>query len=114
MNYIKNGNLSSSTSNKFELTQFHTDEYIDFIDRVTPDNLHLFEREQVIFNVGDDCPVFDGLENFVKFLWGSMEGAARLNRGQADIAINYAGGLHHAKNLKLVDFVILMILYWGL
>ena len=37
---------------------------------------------------------------------------ARLNRGQADIAINYAGGLHHAKNLKLVDFVILMILYW--
>ena len=53
-----------------ELTQFHTDEYIDFIDRVTPDNLHLFEREQVIFNVGDDCPVFDGLENFVKFLVG--------------------------------------------
>ena len=43
-----------------------------------------------------------------------MEGAARLNRGQADIAINYAGGLHHAKNQKLVDFVILMILYWGL
>ena len=27
-----------------------------------------------------------------------MEGAARLNRGQADIAINYAGGLHHAKS----------------
>lgn len=81
-----------------ELTQFHTDEYIDFIDRVTPDNLHLFEREQVIFNVGDDCPVFDGLGEFCKIsCGGSMEGAARLNRGQADIAINYAGGLHHAK-----------------
>ena len=53
-----------------ELTQFHTDEYIDFIDRVTPDNLHLFEREQVIFNVGDDCPVFDGLGEFCKIFVG--------------------------------------------
>lgn len=88
-----------------ELTQFHTDEYIDFIDRVTPDNLHLFEREQVIFNVGDDCPVFDGLGEFCKIsCGGSMEGAARLNRGQADIAINYAGGLHHAKKSEASGF----------
>ena len=55
-----------------ELTQFHTDEYIDFIDRVTPDNLHLFEREQVIFNVGDDCPVFDGLGEFCKISCGDQ------------------------------------------
>ncbi|EER36084.1 histone deacetylase RPD3 [Candida tropicalis MYA-3404] len=88
-----------------EMTQFHTDEYIDFIDRVSPDNLHLFQREQVIFNVGDDCPVFDGLGEFCKIsCGGSMEGAARLNNGSADIAINYAGGLHHAKKSEASGF----------
>ena len=88
-----------------EMTQFHTDEYIDFIDRVSPDNLHLFQREQVIFNVGDDCPVFDGLGEFCKIsCGGSMEGAARLNNGLADIAINYAGGLHHAKKSEASGF----------
>ncbi|KAI5948757.1 RPD3 [Candida theae] len=88
-----------------ELTQFHTDEYIDFIDRVTPDNLHLFPREAQIFNVGEDCPVFDGLSEFCKIsCGGSMEGAARLNNGSADIVINYAGGLHHAKKSEASGF----------
>jgi len=88
-----------------ELTQFHTDEYIDFIDRVTPDNLHLFPREAQIFNVGEDCPVFDGLNEFCKIsCGGSMEGAARLNNGSADIVINYAGGLHHAKKSEASGF----------
>ncbi|EDK41918.1 histone deacetylase RPD3 [Lodderomyces elongisporus NRRL YB-4239] len=88
-----------------ELTQFHSDEYIDFIDRVTPDNLHLFPREAQIFNVGEDCPVFDGLNEFCKIsCGGSMEGAARLNNGDADVAINYAGGLHHAKKSEASGF----------
>lgn len=88
-----------------EMTQFHTDEYIDFIDRVTPDNLHMFEREQVIFNVGDDCPVFDGLGEFCKIsCGGSLEGAARINKGLADIAINFTGGLHHAKKSEASGF----------
>ena len=88
-----------------EMTQFHTDEYIDFIDRVTPDNLHMFEREQVIFNVGDDCPVFDGLGEFCKIsCGGSLEAAARINSGSTDIAINYAGGLHHAKKSEASGF----------
>lgn len=92
-------------ANKKELTQFHTDEYVDFVSRVTPDNLHLFEREQVIFNVGDDCPVFDGLYEFCKIsCGGSMEAAARMNRGITDIAINYAGGLHHAKKSEASGF----------
>lgn len=90
---------------RLEMTQFHSDEYIDFIDRVTPDNLHMFEREQVIFNVGDDCPVFDGLGEFCKILCGGLlEAAARMNNGTADVAINYAGGLHHAKKLEALGF----------
>ncbi|RCH89276.1 histone deacetylase [Rhizopus stolonifer] len=33
-----------------------------------------------------------------------MEGAARLNRGLCDIAINWAGGLHHAKKSEASGF----------
>ncbi|KAK9327403.1 hypothetical protein V1505DRAFT_377485 [Lipomyces doorenjongii] len=90
---------------KQEMCQFHTDEYVDFLSRVTPDNMDMFAKEQVKFNVGDDCPVFDGLFEFCSISGGgSMEGAARLNRGKCDIAINWAGGLHHAKKSEASGF----------
>ncbi|KAK3936108.1 histone deacetylase [Diplogelasinospora grovesii] len=88
-----------------EMTQFHTDEYIEFLTKVTPDNMDSFMREQGKYNVGDDCPVFDGLFEFCGIsAGGSMEGAARLNREKCDIAINWAGGLHHAKKSEASGF----------
>ncbi|KAH8813054.1 hypothetical protein F5884DRAFT_670334 [Xylogone sp. PMI_703] len=90
---------------RHEMTQFHTDEYIDFLQKVTPDNMDSFSKEQGKYNVGDDCPVFDGLFEFCGIsAGGSMEGAARLNRGKCDIAINWAGGLHHAKKSEASGF----------
>ncbi|KAL1965874.1 hypothetical protein VTN77DRAFT_5007 [Rasamsonia byssochlamydoides] len=92
-------------ASKFEMTQFHTDEYIDFLSKVTPDNMDQFAKEQSKYNVGDDCPVFDGLFEFCGIsAGGSMEGAARLNRNKCDIAINWAGGLHHAKKSEASGF----------
>lgn len=90
---------------RHEMTQFHTDEYIDFLQKVTPDNMETFSKEQGKYNVGDDCPVFDGLFEFCGIsAGGSMEGAARLNRGKCDIAVNWAGGLHHAKKSEASGF----------
>ena len=90
---------------KHEMTQFHTDEYIEFLQKVTPDNMDTFVKEQTKYNVGDDCPVFDGLFEFCGIsAGGSMEGAARLNRGKCDVAINWAGGLHHAKKSEASGF----------
>ncbi|KKZ66062.1 histone deacetylase 1/2 [[Emmonsia] crescens] len=92
-------------ANKFEMTQFHTDEYIDFLAKVTPDNMDSYAKEQSRYNVGDDCPVFDGLFEFCGIsAGGSMEGAARLNRNKCDIAVNWAGGLHHAKKSEASGF----------
>ncbi|KAL6236612.1 hypothetical protein BDW75DRAFT_206491 [Aspergillus navahoensis] len=92
-------------ASKFEMTQFHTDEYIDFLSKVTPDNMDAFAKEQSKYNVGDDCPVFDGLFEFCGIsAGGSMEGAARLNRNKCDIAVNWAGGLHHAKKSEASGF----------
>lgn len=80
------------------MTQFHADEYIEFLKIVTPDNMNNYINEQNKFNIGGDSPIFDGLFEFCGIsAGGSMEGAARLNRGKCDIAVNWAGGLHHAK-----------------
>ena len=34
----------------------------------------------------------------------SLEGATKLNQGNADIAINWSGGLHHAKKFEASGF----------
>ncbi|KAK3619019.1 histone deacetylase [Elasticomyces elasticus] len=92
-------------ASKYEMTQFHTDEYVDFLQKVTPDNMESYAREQGKYNVGDDCPVFDGLFEFCGIsAGGSMEGAARLNRGKCETAVNWAGGLHHAKKSEASGF----------
>lgn len=33
---------------------------------------------------------------------GSIGGAVKLNHGQADVVINWSGGLHHAKKAEVV------------
>ncbi|KAE8450694.1 histone deacetylase [Mollisiaceae sp. DMI_Dod_QoI] len=103
--YSKMEIYRAKPATRHEMTQFHTDEYIDFLQKVTPDNMDSFSKEQGKYNVGDDCPVFDGLFEFCGIsAGGSMEGAARLNRGKCDIAINWAGGLHHAKKSEASGF----------
>ncbi|EIW86427.1 histone deacetylase complex catalytic component RPD3 [Coniophora puteana RWD-64-598 SS2] len=90
---------------KREMTQFHSDEYVDFLSRITPSNMNSYIKEQHKYNVGDDCPVFDGLFDYCSIsAGGSMEGAARLSRDKCDIAINWAGGLHHAKKSEASGF----------
>ncbi|OAL57487.1 histone deacetylase 1 [Pyrenochaeta sp. DS3sAY3a] len=103
--YTKMEIYRAKPASKYEMTQFHTDEYIDFLHKVTPDNMENFTREQSKYNVGDDCPVFDGLFEFCGIsAGGTMEGAARLNRGKCDVAVNWAGGLHHAKKSEASGF----------
>ncbi|PWN53813.1 hypothetical protein IE53DRAFT_383654 [Violaceomyces palustris] len=103
--YKKMEIFRAKPATKREMSQFHTDEYVEFLNRVTPDNVDAFVREQAKFNVGDDCPVFDGLFEYCSIsAGGSMEGAARLSRDKCDIAINWAGGLHHAKKGEASGF----------
>ncbi|ORX67540.1 hypothetical protein DL89DRAFT_269340 [Linderina pennispora] len=88
-----------------EMTQFHSDDYVDFLNRVTPENASSFQRELARYNFEDDCPVFDGMFDLFSLSAGSsMEGAARLNRGLSDICINWSGGLHHAKKCEASGF----------
>jgi len=88
-----------------DMARFHSEEYIEFLQRVTPQNIQGFTKSLTHFNVGDDCPVFEGLYKFcARYTGASMEGAAKLNNDQCDIAINWAGGLHHAKKFEASGF----------
>lgn len=108
-----------------EMTRFHSDEYVKFIQNIRPDNIVDYNKQMqrcktevtshrslnfsfflsVLVNVGEDCPVFEGLYEFCQIsAGGSLAGAVKLNRKQTDIAINWAGGLHHAKKSEASGF----------
>lgn len=73
---------------------------------MNPLNYPNYSKFQSRFNIGvDDCPVFDGLYDFCCLSAGSsIEGARKLNTGVADIAVNWSGGLHHAKKVEASGF----------
>jgi len=88
-----------------EMTKFHSDDYIRFLRSVRPDNMGEYNKQMQRFNVGEDCPVFDGLYEFCQLsAGGSVASAVKLNKQAADIAINWAGGLHHAKKSEASGF----------
>jgi len=88
-----------------EITKFHSDDYVNFLRMVTPDNMQQYLRQLQRFNVGEDCPVFDGLFDYVQiYSSGSVGGAKRLNAKRSDIVINWSGGLHHAKKSEASGF----------
>uniref|UniRef100_A0A674HVS7 Histone deacetylase 3 n=1 Tax=Taeniopygia guttata TaxID=59729 RepID=A0A674HVS7_TAEGU len=92
-------------ASQHDMCRFHSEDYIDFLQRVSPNNMQGFTKSLNAFNVGDDCPVFPGLFEFCsRYTGASLQGATQLNNKICDIAINWAGGLHHAKKFEASGF----------
>lgn len=114
-----------------DMMQFHSDDYVSFLRRVSPDlpargpnaiselisavgggtsssnssSQNAYNKILHKFNVGEDCPIVDGLFEYCQIsAGGSIAGATKLNNGLADIAVNWAGGLHHAKRGEASGF----------
>lgn len=88
-----------------DLLMFHSEEYVDFLRRVSPASVEAHEMALARFNFAADCPLFDGLYEFcTKYAGGSIQGARQLCTGQSEVAINWAGGLHHAKKNEASGF----------
>ena len=86
------------------MTAFHSQDYIEHLKRSAPNLItNNFEPK---FNVGEnDCPSFPGLFEFSQIsAGGSLDAAIKLNHKSADICINWAGGLHHAKKMEASGF----------
>lgn len=109
-------------------------EYLTFLSKVTPGNQREYKDQVTRFNLGvageADCPVFDGMFEYCQvckplalttttmhvathehcaccvqlYAGGSRDGALHLMEGQADIAFNWAGGMHHAKRAEASGF----------
>jgi histone deacetylase HOS2 len=89
-----------------ELTQFHSEDYIEFLQRTTPHNFQPApDGEPQPYNIGDDCPIFSGLYEYSSLYAGaSLDAARKLTNNQSQIAINWSGGLHHAKKSEASGF----------
>ncbi|KAG8533732.1 uncharacterized protein KY384_001473 [Bacidia gigantensis] len=89
-----------------ELSAFHKEDYVDFLQSVTPKSNPLHSEEPTcLYGTGDDCPIFDGLFEYCSLYTGaSLDAARKLTNNQSDIAINWSGGLHHAKKTEASGF----------
>ncbi|VDM53841.1 unnamed protein product [Angiostrongylus costaricensis] len=92
-------------ANAMDIRRFHSKEYVDFLERISPHCAEEYEHLFAKFNIGEDCPIFDGIFEFCSiYTGGSLEGAQRLNHKVSDIVINWSGGLHHAKKAEASGF----------
>ncbi|KAJ2553236.1 Histone deacetylase 8 [Coemansia sp. RSA 1933] len=67
----------------------------------SPDSEAVLARHGLMY----DCPLFDQIEDHVRYVAGGTVAAANaLSRGQARIAIHWEGGRHHAKRDKASGF----------
>lgn len=103
------------------MARFHSEDYLNYLEQfVSRDitskfsnmgidrfaypstnsgGLEFLEQRQR-YKVGEstDCPAFNGLYNLCQISSGaSIDAACLLLNGETDIAINWTGGLHHAK-----------------
>ncbi|GMS93051.1 hypothetical protein PENTCL1PPCAC_15226, partial [Pristionchus entomophagus] len=88
-----------------DMTRFHSPEYISFLRNANENEQNTSQSVPLAVNVGEDCPIFDGLYQFCQTSsGGSMAAAVKLNKQKTDIAINWMGGLHHAKKAEASGF----------
>ncbi|KAI0482380.1 histone deacetylase phd1 [Xylariaceae sp. FL0804] len=102
-------NYTARAATYEELTSFHANDYINHLATVAPQPLPLDVENpgtDLKFNLGgSDCPLFEGLYNYCSLSAGaSLDAARKLTADQADIAIAWGGGLHHAKKSEASGF----------
>ena len=65
---------------KIDFTNFHSDEYINFLMTVSPENMNQMTEQLLYYSIGEDCPVFEGLGDFCRMSGtGSLVGAHYIN-----------------------------------
>ncbi|TAQ88990.1 hypothetical protein B7494_g2654 [Chlorociboria aeruginascens] len=94
----------SRKATKEEMEEFHSVDYMNYVKSaipVAPDDD--FPKD---FNLGGtDCPIFEGLFDYCSMYAGaSIDAARKLCNNESDIAINWSGGLHHAKKAEASGF----------
>ncbi|KFD70768.1 hypothetical protein M514_01279, partial [Trichuris suis] len=88
-----------------EMARFHAKDYLESMKTLCPIPEDMLSEKATRYNLHGDCPIFAGMNTFSSISAGGTLGCAyMLNTKQADIAINWAGGLHHAKKAEASGF----------
>jgi acetoin utilization deacetylase AcuC-like enzyme len=92
-----------------DMQQYHTEDYITFLQAINANrisnDLKAMMNQYEIGTKERDCPVFAGMFNFTQIsAGGSISAAHSINIGDANIAVNWAGGLHHARKSMASGF----------
>ncbi|KAI4818662.1 hypothetical protein KUCAC02_003966 [Chaenocephalus aceratus] len=84
-------------ASQHDMCRFHSEDYIDFLQKVSPNNMQGFTKSLNTFNVFFEfCSRYTG---------ASLQGATQLNHKICDIAIKLGlEGLHHAKKFEASGF----------
>ena len=89
------------------LYDFHSEEYIDLLKNITEESMPVYQDQFARFGFSADCP-HPSNSKFYDFCrlytTGSVLGASLLNAGVVEQAINWSGGLHHAKRQEASGF----------
>ncbi|KAM0791594.1 hypothetical protein ACM66B_006037 [Microbotryomycetes sp. NB124-2] len=98
-------NTQASDSDGDTLSDSETSEAEFSIAKASPSKRRKLTRQDDPMGLQDDCPRFDQLPEYVRWVAGaSIEGAELLRRGEADVAINWHGGRHHGRRGKASGF----------
>lgn len=104
--------LHVSPATKEDLKVAHTEEYLDLLSSLTPSNYehdHKKKKSAERHHLGrcstHDNPVIVDLWDYCsRYAGGSLAAARALATGKYKVAINWAGGMHHASEGKASGF----------
>lgn len=103
--------LAPPGASEAQLLEFHSPDYINFVRTHIPSDstdLHpTTEMKRFGFKSSADMPAFDSMYQFSQSSAGaSIACAEQLNANACDIAMNYAGGMHHSHKDKAGGFCV--------
>uniref|UniRef100_A0A673AV89 Histone deacetylase 8 n=1 Tax=Sphaeramia orbicularis TaxID=375764 RepID=A0A673AV89_9TELE len=87
-----------------EMAMFHTDSYLEHLHRISQDGDN-DDPQSGEYGLGYDCPIVEGIFDYAAAVGGATLTAAQSLLDQnCEVAINWAGGWHHAKKDEASGF----------
>ncbi|KAM6909160.1 LOW QUALITY PROTEIN: histone deacetylase 8 [Xenentodon cancila] len=87
-----------------EMAKFHTDSYLEHLHKISQDGDN-DDPQSTDYGLGYDCPVVEGIFDYAASVGGATLTAAQCLLDQkGEVAINWAGGWHHAKKDEASGF----------
>ncbi|XP_072178285.1 histone deacetylase 8-like [Diadema setosum] len=98
--------VTPQLATKDELLAFHSQDYIEFLERVNlEEDSEKDEELKQQFGLGYDCPSLPLVYDFVRLVAGaSLSCAKALIQQKCRVAINWNGGWHHARRDEAAGF----------